>query len=87
MKTIEQLYEEIKVNDELKAAFSAALKENKVEEFAKAHECEASAADIMAYIQSIKSGELSVDDLENVAGGVCTSFSCNVTCVCSFGCY
>lgn len=80
MKTIEQLYEEIRGNEELKKAFALALKENRVEEFAKAHGCEATTADAMAFLKGLKNRELSEDDMEKVAGGKgCSSWSCECT--------
>lgn len=80
MKTIEELYNEIRGNEELKKAFSLALKENRIEEFAKAHGCEATAADAMAFLKGLKSRELSEDDMEKVAGGkACSSWSCECT--------
>ena len=82
MKTIEQLYDEIKRDDNLKSEFSAAMQENKLEEFAKAHECEASVTDIMSYVRNTKTQELNLDDLENVAGGACTTLSCDISCGC-----
>ncbi len=80
MKTIEELYGEIRENEELKKAFSLALKENRLEEFAKAHGCEASTADAMAFLKSLKNRELSENDMEKVAGGkACSSWSCECT--------
>jgi len=80
MKTIEELYEEIRASDELKKAFSLAMKENRVEEFAKAHGCEASMADAMAFMKSLKERELTEDDMEKVAGGKgCSSMTCTCT--------
>ena len=77
MKTLEQLYQEIIKSDELKKAFSNAAKESRVEEFAKEHGCEATKADVISFMKSLKEQDLSDDDLDKVAGGKCSSFSCH----------
>ena len=43
MKTVDELYYEVVANEELKAAFAAAAKENKLAEFLKAQGCDATA--------------------------------------------
>ena len=83
MKSLEELYSEVKKNEELKKAFVSAYKEGRVEEFLKAHECDASVSDVNDFLSNTKIEELSDDDLEKVAGGGCSSLSCNDTC----GCY
>ena len=83
MKTIEQSYEEIKNSEELKKQFADALKENKLEDFLKAHDCDASVKDVMTFLNGLKEGELTDDDLDKVAGGGCTTMTCYETC----GCY
>ncbi len=76
MKTLEQLYQEIVKSDELKKAFSNAAKESRVEEFAKEHGCEATKADVISFMKSLKEQDLSEDDLDKVAGGKCTTATC-----------
>ena len=41
MKTIEHLYDEIKKSEELKKEFASAMKENRIEDFTRAHGCNA----------------------------------------------
>ena len=77
MKTLEQLYQEIIKSDDLKKEFSNALKESRVEEFAKEHGCDATKADVISFMKSLKELNLSEDDLDMVAGG---KGKCNWTC-------
>ena len=83
MKTLEELYNEVKSNEEMKKAFVSAFKEGRTEEFLKAHDCDASVSDVNAFLNSAKNETASEDDLAKVAGGGCSSFTCNETC----GCY
>ena len=78
MKTIENLYNEVQGNDDLKKEFVTSFKEGKVEEFLKAHDCNATAADVQEFLNGRDMEELADDDLDNVAGGSgCgTSYSC-----------
>ena len=50
MKTIENLYNEVQGNDDLKKEFVTSFKEGKVEEFLKAHDCNATAADVQEFL-------------------------------------
>lgn len=70
MKTIEELYEEVIVSEELKREFIA-LKPNEIEEFAKKNGCEATLEEISVYLseRAKVEGELSEDELDQVAGG------------------
>ena len=75
MKTIQELYNEIMVNQELKAQFIEAANAGKQEAFLKEHGCEATLDEVAAFLAE-KSGEdapLSLDELENSAGGECNS--------------
>ena len=83
MKTMEEFYKEVQGNDELKKDFVCAFKAGKTEEFLKAHGCDATAADVMAFLHGSKEEAASEDDLAKVAGGGCSSFTCNDSC----GCY
>ena len=76
MKSLEELYKEVQENEELKKEFISAFKEGKVEEFLKAHDCDASASDVMAFLNSTKEETASEDDLAKVAGGGCSSNGC-----------
>lgn len=89
MKTIQELYSEVLKSEELKKAFSEAVQNKTVEDFLKAHGCEASMEDVAAFLkeQQAKSGELADNELDNVAGGcdgteaVCSVFSGGLACV------
>ena len=83
MKSIDELYKEVQENEELKKEFVAAFKEGKVEEFLKANDCDASASDVMAFLNSQRDEAASEDDLAKVAGGRCSTYTCHK---CSNGC-
>ena len=70
MKTIEELYKEVLASEELKKEFLA-LKPEKVEGFAAKYGCEAKFEEIKAFFEAKKTqnGELSDDDMDQVAGG------------------
>ena len=74
MKTLQNFYKEIIADEELKKAFTAAAKENKVVEFAKEHGVETTMDEIKAFLEEQKNqeNELSPEELENAAGGTCT---------------
>lgn len=75
MKTLENLYNEILKSNELKTAFANAVKENKVAEFLKANDCDATLEETTEFLKGIqKSGELSDDELDNVAGGLTADY-------------
>lgn len=78
MKTIEELYKEIQNDETLKQEFISSFKEGGVEEFLKAHDCDATAEDVMKYMNSLKDGAVSDDDLDQVAGGCFSGYSINV---------
>ena len=69
--TIEALYKKIIASDELKAAFAEAVKAQKLDEFLKSQGCEATGAEIMDFLKSLRKGEgeLADDELSAVAGG------------------
>ena len=79
MKPVAALYKEVQGNENLKKEFVTAFKEGRVEEFLKAHDCDASATDVIAFMESQRDEIASEDDLAKVAGGWCSS----MTCVCS----
>ena len=80
MKTLENLYQEIQANEQLKEAFVTALKENTVEDFLKANDCEGTVEDVMKFMNSKREGELCDDDMEKVAGGACSLIKTSFTC-------
>ena len=71
MKTIEQLFSEIMKNDELEAKFLSAVKEQKLDEFLKENEVDATKDDFKNFVikEAQTSGALSDDELAAVAGG------------------
>ena len=73
MKTIQELYSEIMASKELKEQFIEAANAGKQEEFLKAHGCEATLEDVKAFLEAKQNEDapLSVDELENAAGGSC----------------
>ena len=73
MKTIQELYNEITANQELKARFIEAANAGKQEEFLKAHGCEATLQEVQTFLISKQDGDapLSFDEMENAAGGAC----------------
>lgn len=69
MKTIDELYKEIRTNEALKEEFLQAVGNGTGGDFLKKHGCDASHQDIMDYAKGLGEVELSEDDLENVSGG------------------
>ena len=74
MKTIQELYNEVMENQELKEKFIEAAKAGKQEAFLKEHGCDATLEEVAAFLK--EKGEqdapLSLNELENSAGGGCT---------------
>ena len=72
-KTIADVYEEVIASEELQAEYLAAEQEGEeaVLAFAAAHGCETTAEEIVAFLKEKLSedGEISLDDLDQVAGG------------------
>ena len=75
MKTIQELYDEIMASQELKAQFIEAGKAGKQEAFLKEHGCEATLEEVAAFLKarSEEDAPLSLNELENSAGGTCNS--------------
>ena len=63
------MYNEILASEELKAAFAEAAKSSKTEEFLKEKGCEVTAEELTAFLKDQPWGELSDEELDNVAGG------------------
>lgn len=68
MKTLQELYNEIIGSEDLKAAFTEAAKSGKVTEFLKAHGVDATAEEVAAFLKG-QTGEVSDEELDNIAGG------------------
>ena len=76
MKTLEQLYEEIQVDSELKKECVKATEDKKIVDFLKSHDCDTTEAELEAFISSKKNNkELSDDELDMVSGGDCTTYN------------
>ncbi len=73
MKTLQEMYEEIKKSDDLKKALAEAVKAEKVTDFLKAHDCDATFDELKEFVAEKAAQdsklELSEDELEKVAGG------------------
>lgn len=69
MKTIEELYKEVLASEELKKEFLT-LKPDTVEDFLKAHGCDATLDELKAFFEAKKeANELAEEELSQVAGG------------------
>ena len=77
MKTLEKLYEEIQADSELKKEYKKAKGDKKIIDFLKAHDCDATEAELEAFISSKKNNkELADDELDMVSGGgACTTYN------------
>ena len=61
MKTLQDLYNEVKADKKLVAELVEAVKADKVEEFLKAHGCEAKQKEVIAFVkEKLESGELTI---------------------------
>ena len=70
MKTLDELYREVMEDDALKSAYIEAAGSGRAEDFLKAHGCEVTAAELEEFMKNGgKSGELTDDELDNVAAG------------------
>ena len=75
MKTMQELYNEVMADKELKVQFLAAANAGRLEAFLKEHGCEATVEEVKNFLEA-KANEdapLSFDELENAAGGECNS--------------
>ena len=88
MKSLQEVYEEVKKSDDLKRALSEAVKAGKVTEFLKAHDCDATVDELKEFVAEKvnrdKPIELSEEELEKVAGGMGDPFE--YTNLCTQGC-
>lgn len=71
MKTLEELLKEIGENEALKTEFEAAADSDKLVDFLKKNDCEATVEELVEYVLSNKpeGAELDEEELESVAGG------------------
>ena len=71
MKTLNELYTEVIASDALKAEFLALKNPEEIVAFAKKNGCDATLDDIKTFFEEKKNsaGELSEEELEQVAGG------------------
>ena len=61
MKTLEELFKEVKKDNALKAELIEAVKEGKQEAFLKAHDCKATTEEALEFAKAkIASGELTI---------------------------
>ena len=72
MKTLEDFYKEVQENEELKKEFVSAYKEGSMGEFLEKQKCDATPADVVAFLNE--------DDLSKVAGGCGSSATCGDYC-------
>lgn len=70
-KTVAEVYEEVMKSADLQKEFLAAEKNGSIAAFAAAHGCEASAEEVQAFLKAKlnEDKELSLDELDHVAGG------------------
>ena len=75
MKTLQELYREIKADETLKTAFLEAAKDGKTADFLAAHGCEATAEDLSAFLNDLKNREITDEELDDVSGGACNKIT------------
>ena len=75
MKSIQELYNEVMENQKLKEKFIEAAKAGKQEAFLKEQGCDATLEEVAAFLKAKaeEDAPLSVDELENSAGGKCNA--------------
>ena len=82
MKSLQELYDEVKGDDALKKSFVEAMREGAVEDFLREHGCEATSEELSEFLEGTAREndpiELSSDVLDAVAGG--TSYYCGEPC-------
>ena len=73
MKTIQELYDEVLANQELKEKLVAAMKAGKQEEFLKDCGCGATVEEVAAFLweKAREDAPISLDELDNASGGGC----------------
>ena len=82
MKSLHELYDEVKGDDALKKSFVEALREGATEGFLREHGCEATSEELREFLEGKSRendySELSADELAVIAGG--TSYYCGEPC-------
>ena len=73
MKTMQDFYNEVMADKELKAQFIEAAEAGRLEDFLKEHGLEATEAEVSDFLAAKENEDapLSFDELENAAGGEC----------------
>lgn len=86
VKTIQELYNEIMGSQELKDQFIEAAKAGKQEAFLKEHGCDATLEEVKTFLETKQKEDkpLSLDHLENAAGGECNATTAGETVVSIF---
>ena len=81
-KTVAEIYESVVKNPEMIQEYLSAESAGTIEEFARKYDCEATADEIKAFIAAklSENKELSVNELEQVAGGKPEHVSRYITC-------
>ena len=82
MKSLQELYDEVKGDDALKKSFAKAMREDAAEDFLREHGCEATTEELHEFLENKvrETGplELSADEVAKIAGG--TSYYCGEPC-------
>ena len=92
MKTLQELYDQIKNDDAQKTAFVEAMKASKAVDFLREQGCDVTAEELQEFLgyeaNQLESLELSDSELKDIAGGtMITDFaSHNDSCGCSNTC-
>ena len=71
MKTVEELLKEMDANKDLQGEFGQAVEADKLDEFLKKQDCEASVGELIDFVKAKESAskKLDADELKEVAGG------------------
>ena len=73
MKTLQDLYIEVKDDDEKKQAFVEAMKADAIQDFLKQNDCDATEDEVREFLEMTAAEdspmELSMEELEEAAGG------------------
>ena len=69
MKTLQEVYDAIMANDELKKKVAEALKRNKMDEFLTEQGCDANQKEFEEFLTE-KAAEVKPEDLAKIAGGM-----------------
>ena len=93
MKTLQELYSQIKNSDSLKQAFVEAMKADRAVDFLREQGCDVTAEELEEFLgyraKQLESLELSDSELKDIAGGTIPTDTCNCThdtCGCSDTC-